>query len=72
MSEEGPTYTIYDESLLFVDPSVVVDLRQGSCLTLSLSLKRLLEEAVSASKARTMLAMVNRARNKKIMMQYIK
>ena len=67
-------YAVYDEHTLFVEPMYIIDLRQSACMTLKLSLPKLLETNSNGvdNKGRIMMSLLNRARNKPIFLQQLR
>ena len=69
--ETAIDYNLYSETdVLFVEPSFILDLKNNSCLTLRLSLKRYVEAV--PSKGRLLMSLVNRGRNKVTLLNVLK
>lgn len=61
-------YDIYDsESVVFVDPMVIIDMKNFSCLSLKLKLERYAKSC--QDNGRMMLSLLCRSRNKEVLLK---
>lgn len=61
-------YDIYDsESVVFIDPMIMIDVRNFSCLTLRLKLERYARSCKDSG--RMMLSLLCRSRNKEVFLK---
>lgn len=63
-------FDIYDEGMIFVDPMIIIDTRNYSCLTLRLHLERYVKS--SNDQGKMMLSMLCRSRNKQVFLKYLR
>lgn len=61
-------YDIYDsESVVFVDPMVIIDMKNFACLSLKLKLERYARSC--SDNGRMMLSLLCRSRNKEVLLK---
>jgi len=61
-NKEAREFDIYDEGVLFIDPMIMIDTKNYSCLTLSLKLNRFAKTC--HNEGRMMMSLLCRSRNK--------
>ncbi|CDW82519.1 UNKNOWN [Stylonychia lemnae] len=69
-NKEAREFDIYDDGVIFVDPMILIDTKNYSCLTLRLHLERFAKTC--HNEGRMMLSLLCRSRNKQVFLKYLR